>query len=156
MFFVSGQLTPRMQSIQLQCSSLLDMSYDAMLLPSYTDLIAQPVTRHPFRLKTTYTTKNGAHERNIFWKGGRDVAYLVPTKSFYSQSQQLLCMYFSLCAKAHSLPSIIPFPLAQDLYPQHIMPSAIRRDDDFESIRLRSQAFNLRWTCTCQLESEFS
>ena len=36
-----------MQSIQLQCSSLPDMSYDAMLLlPSYTDLIAQPLTAH--------------------------------------------------------------------------------------------------------------
>ena len=45
-------------------------------------------------------------------KEGEMWPILVPTKSFYSQSQQLLCMYFSLCAKAHSPPSIIPFPLA--------------------------------------------
>ena len=123
-------------SLYLLCSlflvnSLLECSQSSSSTLCYTDLIAQPVTRHPFRLKTTYTTRNGAHERNIFWKGGRDVVYLVPTKSFYSQSQQLLCMYFSLRAKAHSPPSIIPFPLAQDLYPQHIMPCDIKRDDDF-------------------------
>lgn len=47
-------------------------------------------------------------------KGGRDVAYLVPTKVFL-KSQQLPCSYFSLCTKAYSPPSIIPFPLTQDL-----------------------------------------
>ena len=128
MFFVSGQLTPRMQSIQLQCSSLLDMSYDAKLLPSYTHLIAQPVTARPdWKLHTL--PRYGAHERNIFWKGGRDSAYLVPTKVFL-QPVAADAMYFSLCAKAHSPPSIIPFLLAQDLYPQHIMPGDIRHDDD--------------------------
>ena len=55
---------------------------------------------------------------------------LVPTKVFL-KPVTAAAMYFSLCAKAHSPPSIIPFLLAQDLYPQHIMPSDIRCDDDF-------------------------
>ena len=58
------------------------------------------------------------------------VAYLVPTKVFL-QPVTAAAMYFSLCAKAHSPPSITSFLLAQDLYTLHIMPSDIRHDDDF-------------------------
>jgi len=47
-------------------------------------------------------------------KGGRDVAYLLPTKVFL-KPVTAAAMYFSLCAKAHPPPSIIPFLLAHDL-----------------------------------------
>ena len=100
-FVVSGQLTPRMQSIQFQCSLLLDMSYDAMLLPMQLCWFDCSTSNCPFRLKTTYTTRSGAHERNIFWKGGRDVAYLVPIKVFLQPSQQLPCTFHSVPKLTH-------------------------------------------------------
>ena len=62
-----------------------------------TDLIAQPVTAHSDWKLHTYTTRNGAHERNLFWKTRERCGLSSANQSPSTASHTSCHVFFILC-----------------------------------------------------------